>query len=202
MTTDWLEELLQAAGRHREDAPRLCPNLAERVRQLHFQRARSRRATVGTVIGAALMTAMWAGLWSGNPPTADGPSAAPSGQHGSATAPSPLDVARLRAEIAQLDAEVRRHSRHVEEVLRGIRVRRTTAVRSEMPVLSRDDLARIEIEKTAFLLVDHADQRAGRLPDVVAEDAYRRVLKLFPQTKAAERARRRLNSPPAEKGNL
>jgi len=118
--------------------------------------------------------------------------------------PSPEDdVQRLRAEIAELAAEAQRRQGVVEEMTRRQRSRRQIA-RFQKYLDQPDPLevARIEIEKTAFLLVEHVQQQSVLSPDSSPAEEYRRILEHFPGTNAARTAKKELSQLKIEKGDL
>jgi hypothetical protein len=191
-----LEALLRAAGQS-ATPPREAPaGLAERVRGLQARRARNRKLAGGASIALVLLgVGIYAGLVGhGDRETADRPVA-----DGSSSAPDPEAI---KAEIARLDAEAQRRQQAVRKMILADAARRAIArVQAEQDAPSPLELVRIEREKTAFLLVDRAEQVGARAQGAAA-DEYRRVLELFPNTQAARVARERLNDPVREKGDL
>ena len=201
-----LQELLRAAGRSEGPPPTVRPDLADRVRRLRTRRHRTRNVLGGLLAAAVLLGAStWMVYHAVGPtqttnnPIADGTS--PSQE---VRAPfSEDDVQRLRGEIAELAAEAQRRQRVVEELTRRQRSRRQIA-RFQKYVDQPDPLevARIEIEKTAFLMVDHVQEQPLLSPDSHPADEYRRILEHFPGTKGAHTAEKRLNQLKLEKGDL
>ena len=115
----------------------------------------------------------------------------------------PEDVARLRAEIARLGAQAEKTRQTVGQLL-GAQRRWELAseTQRERETLNPWELARIEVEKTAFLLVDFADERATGAEGEFPADAYRRVIELFPDTNAARKARGKLDQSLIREGDL
>lgn len=199
-----LKELLRAAGRSGAPPPHALPDLADRVHQL---RTRRRRALGGLLTTAVLLAGTtWAAYHAIGPtPTANNPTVRRPEPARRVQTPSAddEDVARLRAEIAALAAEARWRKEVVKEITQRERLREQLARLAN--VFNEPDpleVARIEIEKTAFLLVDHADQQARVLPEGSAADEYRRIAEQFPNTNAARTARGKLSKLLIEKGEL
>ncbi len=201
-----LQELLRAVGRSGAPPPGVLPDLADRVYRLSARRRRARRALGGLLATIVLLAgATWMVYH------AVGPTRTTNHSVAGRTKPSDRvqdvspgdEVQRLRAEIAELAAEARRRKRFVQEMIYRERLREQTA-RWERDFDRPDPLevARIEIEKTAFLLVDHADQRARVLPEGSAAEEYRWIAEQFSNTNAARTARGRLNKLLIEKGEL
>jgi hypothetical protein len=200
-----LEALLRAASRSETPFPDAAPDLADRVRRLRTRRRRTRTALGGLMATAVLIGGTtWVVYYAASPtqeanqPVAD------------AIKPPPVvgafsaeDAQRLRAEIAELAAEAQRREQAVEEMTRRQRSREQIA-RLERHLDQPDPLevARIEIEKTAFLLIDHAQQQSLLSPDSSPAEEYRRILEDFPGTSAARTAEQRLSRFKPEKGDL
>jgi antitoxin component HigA of HigAB toxin-antitoxin module len=104
------------------------------------------------------------------------------------------DLDAIKAEIARLDAEARQRQEAVREMIRAevgqLAIVRVGPDQDEPGPL---DLVRIEREKTAFLLVDRADEIGSRA-QATATAEYRRVLEHFPDTQAAHVAEERLKT--------
>lgn len=114
------------------------------------------------------------------------------------------EVERLLAKIARLDTEVQRRRSALSAILPGLQP--DTRIASLDPVsLSKweNPLARaeVEIEKSAFLLVDRGDQLSATSGTGPAAREYRRALQWFPHTHAAEAARNRLAQLPIDQGD-
>jgi len=199
------QELLRAAGRSETPPLDLPPDLADRVRRLRDRRRGTRTALGGLLVTAVLLGGTtWAVYYAVGPtPTTSGSLADHTKPPDAARDSSPEDVQRLRAEIAELAAETQLRTRIVEELTRSQQIREQTA-RLDRQLRQPDPLevARIEIEKTAFLLVDHAQQQPPLSPGTAPADEYRRILKHFPGTNGARTAEKRLSQLKIEKGDL
>ncbi len=200
MNDEKLESLLRAAGRAAVEGPSAEPlsaesGLAGRVRYLRVQRQRRRRAGVGLAAMALLGVTFWGLFHPGSPtPLADRPNP---------PRPSAIDVEQLKARIAAIDAEVEQRLRRVEQLRQRQRVHTELAeLRNQPQPPNPLQTARMEIERTALLLVDDAEYRADFASGDVAAQQYRRVLELFPHTTAAQTARKRLETLSIEKGDL
>ena len=196
MNDERLETLLRTAGRAAVEPPPAAPGLAGRVRCLHVQRQRRRRAGVGLAVAMVLLGVTFWGVFhpGSRTPLADRPD--PPGV-------SAAEVARLDARIAAIDAEVALRQRRVEQLRKRQRLHTELA-----EVLSRPqppdplETARMQIERTALLLVDHAEYRADATGSDATARQYRRVLELFPHTTGAHTAQERLKKLSIEKGDL
>ena len=205
MNDERLESLLRAAGRLPDPLPPSRRDLADRVRR-RYRRGRRARQVSSAGIAAMLLLGgavsawffMAAAVHAPDAPVADGPNLPGETNH-----PSPQQRERLLAEIARLDAEATRRHRKVERMLQGATTVRPFAEPAWQPEVPDPlELARIEIEKTAFLLVDYAQRRSiSADSDAVAQE-YRRVVELFPHTNAAKTARKKLSQLSIEKGDL
>jgi hypothetical protein len=106
----------------------------------------------------------------------------------------PDELVRLRAEIAQLRAEVRALA---EASRQAVAMQEQQAPKMEPHSVSDvfDEVAEVQqqIENTAFIIVNQADRMYRELGLVeAAVDAYRRAVDLFPRTRSADAARKRL----------
>lgn len=206
MNDESLESVLREAGRSAAKPPDARPDLADRVRQLHQRRRRARRAAATGVMGMLLLGS--AVLWRLAPPgrlqTQDASVAGRASRPDETTSLAAEQIERLRAEIARLDAEARRQRYAAERMIRAEDLRNQMITRFQQALQQPDslELAGIEMEKTAFLLVDHAERRAALAQNDAAENEYRRILRLFPDTRAAQTARRRLEQLSIQKGDL
>ena len=178
MTTDPLAVRLRQADAA-APPPRLRAALAETVRAR--ARARSRRRAAG----AAALVTLAAG-WSAWVTRDRAPVASPVAQATSVTPAPPPAPADLRSEISRLRAE----SDARLAAVAMLRVRRASLPPSSIDASST---ARAEREKAALAMVDHADRLRRDLKQVdAALSAYRRTVELFPDTRWAAVARRRI----------
>jgi hypothetical protein len=200
-----LQELLRAAGRSEPAPPGMPPDLAHRVRGLRDRRRRTRKALGGLLVTAVLLGGTtWVVHYALGPTETTNSSVADHTKPSDAARDSsPEDAQRLRAEIAELAAEAQRRKQAVEEMTRPQRLREQIA-RLESRLSQPDPLevARIEIEKTAFLLVDHARQQSPLSSGSSPVDEYRRILEHFPGTNGARTARENLDQIEIQKGDL
>jgi hypothetical protein len=110
----------------------------------------------------------------------------------------PGEIARLRAEIAALDAEAIRAQRLVDHY-RAADARRERLVALESssaePLLSPESLAALAIDRAAAITVTSADAQASQFNSPAdAAESYRSVLTLFPSSRWAGVARQRLEA--------
>ncbi len=201
-----LQQLLREAGRGETPPPHPPPDLADRVQRLGLRRRRRRRVLGGLSAVSVVLAGTFATVYytSGPIPRPDQP--VTNAAKPPEDVPTPLadeDVKRLRAEIAELAAEADARQRLVEEAIGRQRLRQQTA-RLEEHSRGPDpfELARVEIEKTAFLLVDHAQRQSPLSPVGHAAEEYHRVLEYFPHTNAARTAEHRLKQLNVQKGDL
>jgi len=201
-----LEELLQAAGDAAEPPSELPPDLARRVRQLHARRRRTRQTTTAAFLGILLTAGVLSSMFYPRPPLQ-----APQRPMAGTQDPQPdrparmsaEEVERLLARIERLDAEARERRRAVERLIRQERATRQLIDSfREPPGPDPLELARIEIEKTAFLLVARAEQQTASSPDEFPARQYRRIIEHFPNTRGARIAQEKLSQFPNEKGDL
>ena len=167
---DPLAELLRTA-----DAAQPLPEQRGDVAGRVHRRARRRRAGQGLIV-AALVIGAGVSIWFSRPPA----------RH--ATIAS-ADVAQLRRECAQFDADAEIHERTAQLMMSHERA----ASRRIGAADDRDALA-LQLERSALILVNRGEHLL-REPDARTEaaDAFRRVLELFPQSRGAAVARERLN---------
>jgi hypothetical protein len=201
-----LQQLLRAAGRSGAPPPDVRPDLADRVHRLHARRRRARKALGGLLAMTVLLAgATWMVYH------AVGPARTTNNSVADRTKPSdgvrdvsPADeVQRLRAEIAELAAEARRRERVIEEVIRRQRLREQIAhLERQFNQPDPLEVVRLEIEKTAFLLVNHAETRSFSSPDSSSGDEYRRILEYFPGTNGARTAQMKLKELNTNEGDL
>jgi hypothetical protein len=199
------QELLRAAGRSQPPPPTMPSDLAQRVRRLHSRRRRRRAALGGLAAAVALLGGIsWAVHYTVGPiQRADDSLAHHTGPAVTGPDSAAEDVQRQRAEMAALAARAQRRVQIVEELTRQQRFLRQMADLERQ--FSRPDpleAARIEMEKTAFLLVDHARQQSLLPRGTSPADEYRRILEHFPGTNGARTAEKRLRQLKLEKGDL
>ncbi len=187
MNDDRLEALLRAAGESAAPPREPLPGLAERVRGLQARRARNRKVAGGAAAVVLLGMAVYGALTldglrgARDPQVADGLKSAP-------------DPEAIKAELARLEAEVRQRQQAVRNMAEADAARAALGrVQPEQDSPSPTELVRIEHEKTAFLLVDRAEQLGTRAQSAAAAE-YRRALELFPNTEAARVAEERLKT--------
>jgi hypothetical protein len=108
------------------------------------------------------------------------------------------DVARLKAEIAALEAEATRTHRFVK-LLQAAELRQERLAQAEAitpPALSPQALADLEIDRAAGITLIGADAEANKFHRPAdAAESYRSVLKHFPSSRWATIARARLDEP-------
>lgn len=197
MNDERLEALLRAAGEAAAPPPEPPPGLAERVRGLQARRARNRKLAGGTAAAVVLLivaicvesrTSLQFVLRFGNGggETPDQPAA---------VEPSlPSDPEAIKAEIARLEAEAHERQEAVRRMILADAAQ--TAFARVQPTQDSPDpieLVRVEREKTAFLLVDRAQELDARAQAAAAAE-YRRAVALFPNTQAARVAEERLKT--------
>ncbi len=197
MNDQSLDDLLRAAGHGLAWPEEARPDLAERVLRLHSRRRRRRRAVGGVAVMLLIGGVAWVGLsWfdlSRQPQLAEPHTPQP------ATRPE-----LLRAELARLDAEARRRRAaamrllDVQQPAADPQDAAPQAAAEPEPVGLMDE----ELEKAAFLMVDYAQNRVARGQEDLATAEYRRVVQLFPNTSAAETARKSLTRTSPEEGDL
>ncbi|NQU24118.1 MAG: hypothetical protein HQ567_22780 [Candidatus Nealsonbacteria bacterium] len=200
-----LEQLLREAGRATEPPVDLPADLAGRVRDLH--RRRRVRAAAATAVGVAVLLVSVPVYRYFGPDrdrsivdahaTADddAPHRSPRGDNVDDNA---AEIARLQRELLQIRAELHAKESAVRPALDAWRRgNQRAALRRELSKPDPWQLAHVEIEKTAFLLVDHVDRqdREALLPDA-RQAAYRQVVELFPETHWGAVAQSRLREPP------
>jgi len=201
-----LEQLLREAGRTPEPPVDLPVDLAGRVRALH-RRRRGRAATAATA-GVAMLLAVAVPAYryfgpahdrtivdAPAPPDADAPHRSPGDDNGDDNA---AEIARLQRELLQIRTELHAKESAVRLSLDAWRRgNQRDELRRELSKPDPWQLARVEIEKTAFLLVDHVDRQDPQslLPDE-RQAAYRQVVEFFPETHWGVVAQSRLREPP------
>jgi hypothetical protein len=108
----------------------------------------------------------------------------------------PVEIKRIQAEIAALDAEANRVLRLVD-LYRAAEVRRERLALLEAapaePVLPPDMLAELEIDRAAAITVTSADAQANQFNQLdEAAESYQSVITHFPTSRWASIARQRL----------
>jgi hypothetical protein len=172
MQTDKVTQLLRDADA-RHTIPPLSGDLAQRVRR-RLGRRRARRAGVAV---ALLATAITIPFWPSRP------------SHPHQVATTVVNVARLKSDFARLQADAQLQDQIAKEMLASARSQAT-------PVRPVPDVAQAmesQIERSSLILL-RAGERLSSENDgsAQASDIYQRIVKLFPGTRGAEAARRRL----------
>jgi len=187
MAGDPLGEWLRRADAASGPLPPLRTDLAGRVRR----QARWRRATRTTAGALVLLAvgAVWA-LW----PPAERPTENGAGPIAAGT-DRQAEIARLQEKVHRLQEEVEWRTVAVERMLTlETQQRRLADLRrraAEPDALDRLDQ---QTDQTAFTLVYQADRMHKELGlEAPAVEGYRRVIRLFPETRWAEVARKRLS---------
>jgi hypothetical protein len=104
------------------------------------------------------------------------------------------EIARLRAEIAALDAEANRAQRFVE-LYRAAEARRKRLARAdaEVALLANEELASFQIDRAAATTIISADAQANLFHrSAEAAEAYRSTMEHFPESRWAAVAKERL----------
>ena len=180
-----IEELLRGADAAAETPRDMPAELPGEIRRLAQRRrhARAIRRTAIVVIGLAAL----AGSVLYTLPTRPGGDGRPK-------VVSHLDDAAMQAEIRRLDIEVETRMAIVDHMLRI--ERRQKRLSSLLRQLDRPDpreQLHAQVERAAFILISQADRldREEKSPHEAAE-YYRRIVKLFPETRWARVAADRL----------
>ncbi len=209
MDNQRLEELLTAAGRDADSPIEPAPELAGRVVRLHARRRRVRRTAAGgavaAILVAAALTAHYYGRNASSPHPVERPMAGnPNDQQSQPPEPNVPEpnvpepnvedeIERLRAEVRRLRAEAEQREALVAELLDRQRVGdRLDELQRELDGPDPAELARMEFEKAAFLMVDHAGRPSPSADDEYRAGEYRRAIELFPNTHWARVAQERL----------
>lgn len=171
------------------------PTLADAAIAESDRRVRRRRA-VG-LSGAMLMVAALFLLipWQGSEP---------SDSHDSIATQAPrdveakrIDVAAVRAELRDLDRRAAMMQAVLDRVQESKRARAVATRANTHRGYSRALDARIEVESAAQTMLLQGDWFAGdKLTHRLAHDTYKRILELFPDSAAAQTARKRLDGAP------
>ena len=191
MNDQQLEHLLHEAGR---DAPsaELPADLAARVARSLRHRRRIRTGARFTALG--LIVLVGAGLALDRYYPARSTPAVPEVAVVEPAA-RPAKGEDLQAELARLRAEVKQLRTMIRDMGRRERLRtRLAGYRKQLSQLDPLELAQIEFEKTAFVMVDQAAKSGSPAA------AYRRTIELFPNTSWAQVARDRLSQTEKKEG--
>jgi hypothetical protein len=201
MTEQELRQLLREADQAADPPPAMPPDLIDQVRQTARQRRRTRMAAqwataavVALAVGAILLTR-----------AGQGPNDKPTGETIAAGRETEEEeIARLRAEIAQLRQEAERRMQTVRLLEAELRHQKSLAELRR--IQSGPDPLRLldeQIERAAFTIIFQADRMYNELglPESAVED-YRRIIELFGQTRSAEHARKRLNEIQKKSGGV
>jgi tetratricopeptide (TPR) repeat protein len=191
MTEDKIKNLLQKADKTAGTPAPISANLTADVRRRANQR---RFARLAAPVAAAVTVLIAFGIWrlTGTPPDQ---------MH------EQSKVAALQAEIKQLQAQTDATLKLVREVLenqrRQHRIAKLEAKLASIPNPLEE--TQRQADKTAFTLVYEANRMYGELNQRdSAIQTYKRVIELFPRSKWADVARRRLseihNSPVNKNG--
>lgn len=177
-------------------APAPPANLPQRVRALHQRRRRNRTIAAGGI--AALVAATTLATFHETRPTPT-----PAGPPLAASHPTDNDeLAQLRREIEQLRVETEAQLAALDELLaeqrREYRIRLLAAELAEPDPIEEIDK---QLEHAAFIIVYQADRMYNKLglPEPAIE-SYEDAVRLFPQTRAAARARAALARIHKQKG--
>jgi hypothetical protein len=182
---EWLRRADAAAGL---PLP-IQADLAERVRH-QARRRRTTRAAAGAAAMVLLAVgAVWA-LW----PLIERPTGNGAGPIVAATAEQ-AEIARLQEKVHRLQEEVQWRTAAIERTLTlETQQRRLAELRrraAEPDALDRLDQ---QTDQTAFTIIYQADRMYKELGlEARAVEDYRRVIRLFPETRWAEVARKRLS---------
>jgi hypothetical protein len=162
--------------------PLIAAGLAERIRRRAHRRQTQRHAAI--VVGALCICGLAFSLSrrtrsdSAHPPLGPG------------------QIAAIRTELTQLDAQAQTELREVAEMRRVQSLHPRPVIRFDDPgppaSIARVNAAR---DRTALILLLHADELAGS-PEtrIQAHDLYLRAARLFPMTPAGRTAAQRVTS--------
>jgi hypothetical protein len=188
MPSDPFEKLLRETDNHAGEPPAAPADLAARVvRRAEAQRRR--RLAIGSVAAAVVLAAgLTLPMWRGRARVTVGP----------------VDTAALAAQAAQLRAEadwrsaVARRTRELEA--RHARLAALRAVAAQPDPVQQ---SRSAVEQAAGIIFQQGDRlyRDFKLPQQAAE-SYREVLRLFPTSLWAARARERLTEIETRQGEI
>ncbi len=192
MDRDPLIDLLRAADRAAGRPPRMPNDLAARVRRAALVRERPRMG-IGLVAASLVFAAglIWV-IQTARPITP-----AKQGKTLAEARTADFDEASLRTEIARLRAQAEAQLAVIDR-LHANQKRRAQLAALRRPLTgtlrSYPRPVRDELENTAFVIVNHADQLRDELGlNDAAQRSYRRAIQLFPDSRWAEVARQRLN---------
>ena len=186
---DPLDSLLAQA-----DWPEPSPESLQRLEDRFGGLRRPGRGRLWWGVAAALVLAAGLGLWAMSSYGRRGPKLETPGVQGAARDES-KEIIRLRGEIARLRAEAESRMAVVQHMLAFERAQENLdELRRYAMRPSPAELIAREVEQTAFTIVYNADRRRREEKDQLASTitAYREVIRLFPRTRSAEVARKRL----------
>jgi hypothetical protein len=185
----------------------LPTDLAARVRALH--RRRRVRAATAAVAGVVMLLAAAVPVYRYIGPDhdrsiidahvpRDDASAGRARANANTAEDKATEIARLQRELLQIRAELHAKESAARFALDAWwRGKQRNALRRELSKPDPWQLARVEIEKTAFLLTDHVDRQDREvLSPGARQAAYRQVVELFPETHWGAVAQSRLREPP------
>jgi len=187
MPSDPFEKLLRETDNHAGEPPAAPADLAARVvRRAEAQRRR--RLAIGAAAAVVLAAGLTLPMWRGRARVTVGP----------------VDTAALAAQAAQLRAEadwrsaVARRTRELEA--RHARLAALRAVAAQPDPVQQSQSA---VEQAAGIIFQQGDRlyRDFKLPQQAAE-SYREVLRLFPTSLWAARARERLTEIESAQGEI
>jgi hypothetical protein len=167
---DPLADLLRTA-----DAAQPPPEQRGDVAGRVYRKARRQRAGQGLIV-AAFVIGAGVSVWFSRPPA----------RHSTIAS---ADLAQLRRECAQFDADAEMHERTAQLMMSHER-----AASRRVGAADDRDLVTLQLERSALILVNQGEHLL-REPDARTEaaDAFRRVVELFPQSRGAAVARERLD---------
>ena len=180
-----IEELLRGADAAAETPQDMPAELPGEIRRL-AQRRRHARAIRRTAIVVIGLAALAGGVLYTLPtrPERDGPP----------QVASHLDDAALQAEIRRLDLEAETRMAIVDHMLRiERRQKRLSSLQRQLDRPDPQEQLHAQVERVAYILISQADRldREEKSPHEAVE-YYRRIVKLFPETRWARVAAHRL----------
>lgn len=195
--TDRLIDILKRVDAAERPSASESDALVEAVMSGATRRLRRRRATRVSVAGVTIL-ALFIGAYGilGSPSVANKQLANTANSEKPAGAVA-IDAAAVRAEIDRLDRQITLTTAVVDRVERDEQIRRARRrlTRVTRDVRSYDDDPSIAAESAAQTMLLHADRLAGdKHTRRLAPETYRRIIQLFPNSVAAEHARKRLGA--------